>query len=170
MLAYDFKGRAAQLVATKVTGDELVPAGQVSWRAAAAALPTPWAAAEQELVQQHEERWLQEREWWEDEEEDDGEEDEDEDDGVSASAADSLLLCGGGGAHPLAAAAGEAGARGPPRVVAIHEGSGQVAGPGFAHPEWVQGCLLVFATGGLAFVWGEGLNQVTEMRRLRVVH
>ena len=65
-------------------------------------------------------------------------------------------------------AARQAATKAPPRVVAIHKGEGQVAGPGFASPEWVSGRLLALADGGLSFVWGEGLGMVTEMRRLRL--
>lgn len=116
------------------------------------------------LVQQHEERWLRERDWW--------------DDVGNAGAADE-----DGGGDVLLAAASEEGAdadsaastaarqaatKAPPRVVAIHKGEGQVAGPGFASPEWVSGRLLALADGGLSFVWGEGLGMVTEMRRLRL--
>lgn len=162
-LHYDFKGRAAQLHATKVVGDECVPSGQCSWRCAAAPMAVPWQAAEQDLVQQQEERWLEEREWWDDEldavdEEDGG---SSSSNGLSPAAASAEVLGGLAGV-----ASGSGGSRGPPRVLAIHEGSGQVAGPGFTNPEWISGRLLVFADGALSFVWGEGLNQITEMRRL----
>ena len=155
-LQYDFSGRAAQLQAVKVTGDECVPAGQVSWHCAAAALPIPWCAADQQLV-----RWLQEREWWEEEE-------EEEEEGFSGSASGSASLASTAAAAAGVPAAGVGQAsRRPNSVVAIHKGSGQVAGPGFVQPEWVAGRLLVFQDGRLCFAW-EGLEHVTDMRRLRL--
>ncbi|KAL4458168.1 hypothetical protein ABPG75_013033 [Micractinium tetrahymenae] len=160
-LRYDFKGKAAQLRADKVVGDDLVPAGQCSWWAAAAPIPLPWPAEEQEVVQQQEERWLQQREWW-----DGAEEEEDEEEGDGADEA--YVGEEAGGVAGEAAAADGSAAKAPPRVVAIHRGEGQVAGPGFASPEWVAGRLLAFADGSLSFVWGEGLDMVTEMRRLRL--
>lgn len=144
---------------SQVVGDELVPAGQCSWRAAAAPIPLPWPAEEQELVQQQEELWLQEREWLEDVEE---EEDATEDGGGEEAVA------GAGSAATADAEGREPAAKAPPRVVAIHKGEGQVAGPGFDSPEWVSGRLLAFADGALAFVWRDGFDTVTEMRRLRL--
>ena len=148
-LEYDFRGRAAQLRGVKVTGDEFIPAGQCSWHCAAAALPIPWGADDQQLVEQQEERWLAEREWWT----------EDDSDGSSdGSSADLTPRLQGPG--PLAA--------GIPRVIAIHKGSGQVARPGFELPEWVEGKLLVSSDGRLSFCWLENLEHVTDMRRLRM--
>lgn len=140
-LHYDFKGKAASLHATKVTGDECVPAGQCTWQAAAAPLPAPWPEAVQTLVQQQEERWLAEREWLED----------------GSSGDDDDGNAGGGGSSKRA-----------PQVVAVHEASGRVAGPGFSNPQWVPGRLLAYADGNLSFVWLEGVGQVAEMRRLRL--
>ena len=155
-LHYDFKGKAASLHATKVTGDDCVPAGQCSWQAAAAPLPVPWPEVVQTLVQQQEERWLAEREWWQ------GDSSGDDGSGSNSSpAAAAAAARGSGGGH------GSAGKRAP-QVVAVHEGSGRVAGPGFSNPQWVAGRLLAFADGNLSFVWLEGLGQVTEMRRLRI--
>lgn len=149
-LRYDFRGRAAQLHATKLTGDECVPAGNVSWQCAAAALPAPWGAPDQELVEEQERRWAVEVEVWEREGELEEEMDEER-------------RMGDGGSI---AASGRPQRRRPPRVVAIHEGSGQVAAPAFQH--WVSGRLLVFADGGLCFCWGEGVELVADMRRLRL--
>ncbi|KAL4435020.1 hypothetical protein ABPG77_003845 [Micractinium sp. CCAP 211/92] len=156
-LTYDFKGKTAQLRADKLVGDDLVPAGQCSWRAAAAPIPLPWPAEEQELVQQHEQRWLQEREWLEGLT--DEEEESEEAEAVVGARAD---------VGSPDATGGQPAGKAPPRVVAIHKGEGQVAGPGFASPEWVSGRLLALADGSLSFVWGEGLGTVTEMRRLRL--
>lgn len=127
---------------------------------------------------QQEERWLQQWEWLLDADDSDG------------SDVSSIAGLASGGLAPSPAGPGQArisrsssaggvgggdggeqGAappRTPPRVVAVHEGSGQVAGPGYHNPEWVDGRLLVFADGSLTFVWGEGLEQVTEMRRLKL--
>jgi hypothetical protein len=151
-LRYDFRGRAAQLRATKLTGDECVPAGNVSWHCAAASLPMPWGLADQELVEEQEARWAAEVAWREDGEEEGEGQDEEE------------RLDGDGGSG--AAAVRQQPRRRPPRVVAIHEGSGQVAAPAFQH--WVSGRLLVFADGGLCFCWGEGVELVADMRRLRL--
>eukprot|EP00878_Enallax_costatus_P029857 GHUV01032421.1.p1 GENE.GHUV01032421.1~~GHUV01032421.1.p1 ORF type:complete len:405 (+),score=69.47 GHUV01032421.1:126-1217(+) len=49
-LSYDFSGKSAHILATKLTGDPNVPAGEVTWTAAAAPLPTPWPQAEQDVV------------------------------------------------------------------------------------------------------------------------
>jgi hypothetical protein len=128
VLHYDFRGKAAaRLCATKITGDESLAAGQCSWHCTAAALPTPWNSDDHRLVQQHEERWLQERQWW--------------DAGGDAEGNGS-----GGMASP--------GTR-PPRVVAIHPGSGQQA-PGIQLAEWSAGRLLVCDDGRLCFVWLAG--------------
>ena len=174
-LRYDFKGRAAQLQAWKVTGDECVPAGQCSWRAKAAPLRHPLPPEDAELVAQQEERWLAQWEWLldaEDSDSDGGGSTRGTAPGAPPSPATAKLprsrstgsAASGGGGDPRPPGS----PRGPPRVVAVHEGSGQVAGPGFQHPEWVAGRLLVFEDGSLSFVWQEGLNQVTEMRRLRL--
>lgn len=174
-LRYDFKGRAAQLQAWKVTGDECVPAGQCSWRAKAAPLRHPLPPEDAELVAQQEERWLAQWEWLLDAEDSDSDGDgstRGTAPGAPPSPATAKLprsrstgsAASGGGGDPRPPGS----PRGPPRVVAVHEGSGQVAGPGFQHPEWVAGRLLVFEDGSLSFVWQEGLNQVTEMRRLRL--
>ena len=138
-------------------GDDCVPAGQLSWQCAAAALPAPWPSAEQQLVQLQEEQWLDEQEWWQ----------EEDDDGEAAATEE------GSGSR------GRSGG-GPPQVVAIHEGSGQQASPGFRDPHFVAGRLLVYADGSLRFAWGlpvvgddggvggEADPIVTEMRRLRL--
>lgn len=149
-----------------------MPSGQISWRARAAPLKPPLAAVDATLVALQEERWLQQWEWLLDAEDSDGSD--------GSSIAGSVPLApppvgppgtparlprsGSGGEQPPASTSRAQ----PPRVVAVHEGSGQVAGPGFTSPEFVEGRLLVFADGSLSFVWLEGLGQVTEMRRLRL--
>ncbi|KAG2449785.1 hypothetical protein HYH02_005309 [Chlamydomonas schloesseri] len=49
-LGYEGTGSRARLVATKVTGDPNVPAGQVSFWAEAEPLPQPWPLSEVELI------------------------------------------------------------------------------------------------------------------------
>lgn len=65
-LVMDFSGqRAARMLAFKVTGDDVVPAGRLSWIALAAALATPWPAWEQDLIAAQQERWLEDDGAWE---------------------------------------------------------------------------------------------------------
>ncbi len=69
--------------------------------------------------------------------------------------ADGLSRAGaGGGAGGSAGGAGaQAQRRGPPRVVAIFEGKGRIAGPGFSNPAWIEGRLWVYDNGCIGFLW-----------------
>jgi hypothetical protein len=138
-LSYDFRGACARLRACKVTGDDSLPAGVCAFHCAAAALRSPYHTANQQLVAQQESRWHGSR-----------------------------SVLGERAAAEPTAAQGHAGAAcaQPPRVVAIHEGSGQVAGP--ASPAWVDGKLLVGSDGRLCFVWLEGLPRAVDMCRLQM--
>lgn len=49
-IVYDFTGSAARLVATKVTGDDHVPAGRRTWHALAAPVAEPWSREENDLI------------------------------------------------------------------------------------------------------------------------
>ena len=160
-LRYDFTGKAARIVAEKVTGDARVAAGQTTWWALAAALPVPWEAAEGALVQELEARR-------------DAEEEEDE--GPVAALADLFLAAdnsddddGDDGLEmdgvPSTAAAAAAARRAAREVAAVHMGAGQVAGPGQAG-EWVEGRLWVHADGALSFWWLEDVLRSVRMRRV----
>ncbi|KAK9916208.1 hypothetical protein WJX75_000032 [Coccomyxa subellipsoidea] len=49
-IMYDFSGSAARLIATKVTGDDHVPAGRRTWHALAAPQAEPWNSEERDLI------------------------------------------------------------------------------------------------------------------------
>jgi hypothetical protein len=150
-LAYDFSGRAARLIADKVTGDEGVAAGQRTWWALAAPLPQPLEPGEEALAAEL-------RRAAEDAAADGALEalfleDTSSDDGSDAGG-------GAGGSRPAPA---------PPeaerQVVAVHMGAGQVGvGEGQAR-EWVEGRLWVYADGGLRFWWLEDVQTGVELRR-----
>lgn len=155
-MRYDFSGRAARIVAEKVTGDAEVPAGRKAWWALAAALPVPWPSEEAQLLANleaaqalHEEELLQ---------------------GIDGSIA-ALFLEGGSddegpeldmdGVPDVGAAAAVA-AR---RVVAMHMGAGQIMAHG-SEEEWEEGRLWVHADGTLTFWWVEGEPHCVPMRRI----
>jgi hypothetical protein len=165
---YDFSGRAARIVAEKVTGDGGVPAGQRTWSAAAAALPLPWPAEDQVMVDA----------WQAAAEQDDAEAEEalgglgvllfaDEDGSSGDEGGDAgawhMDSVGGGGGRGARAAAARRERR---RVVSIHAGTGQVSGAGQALEKWVDGRMWVHADGTLSFNWLEGLMRLVLMRRI----
>ncbi|GLC34138.1 F-box only protein 31 [Pleodorina starrii] len=49
-LGYEGRGSSGRIVATKITGDPFVPAGEVSFRAHPEPLPQPWPVSEVELI------------------------------------------------------------------------------------------------------------------------
>lgn len=128
-----------------------MPAGAVSWHAAAAPLPQPWPADVAALVEQRSELVNQ------------------------ASLAEMHFSA------VAALAAGEEISQEEKdrqfdrwkaalerRVVAVHRGHGQFAGTGFVAPAFEAGFLLVYADGGCGFAWGEALPRCTLIDYFRL--
>lgn len=156
-IAYDFTGRAARVVADKITGDEGVAAGQRTFWALAAAVARPWPPEEVSLMDD-----LQRRQ--EEAAEEGALEGLEalflEDDSSSSSEGESGEVNGGG------AGFSNGSSRGNKEVVAVHMGAGQV-GVGEGQPrEWVEGRLWVLADGSLVFWWLEDIMQSVALRRV----
>ncbi|GAB4820422.1 hypothetical protein N2152v2_007468 [Parachlorella kessleri] len=149
---YDFSEACARVIATKVTGNRSVAAGQQAWVVPAAPLPRPWPPADLEAVEQFEARWAEEeeahrglREWLLDEE-------EEEEEASAAAGQQGLDRTRGSRAQEQQ------------QVVAIHDGSMQVPGePGAGAARWSQGRLWVLATGALGFLLED---ELLSMRRI----
>lgn len=186
-LGYDFSGRSARIVCTKVTGDDNMPAGQESWVASASPLPQPWSDFEQMLVINRSvfvDVDALAAGWAAPAAAGGGGQAAGVDIPGGAAVAPALAAAGGaavepapapaaapahgigGGqfefaAHPAAVAPDEL-----PSVVAIHQGLGQVALAGHVDAEWVEGRLFVYDNGSLGFLWLDTLHVLIDYRRV----
>ncbi|MEW5299127.1 MAG: hypothetical protein WDW38_005021 [Sanguina aurantia] len=136
-LAYDFSGAVARIIATKVTGDANVPAGQTSWSCPAAGLPLPWPHDDVASIEQRQSDALEEME--------------------------DLLF---EGEDEQAASRQRDAKREGTAVVGLYHGQVQVAGPGFAGPSFVAGRLWVLQDGSLSVVVPEFPHVLLSYTRL----
>mmetsp|Transcript_15325 Transcript_15325/g.27276 ORF Transcript_15325/g.27276 Transcript_15325/m.27276 type:complete len:547 (-) Transcript_15325:510-2150(-) len=55
-----------------------------------------------------------------------------------------------------------------PRVIGIHVGEGQIASTDFQKPSWIDGRLIVYDNGDIAFLWLGHVDHLVKFRKLKI--